>query len=129
MSSWHLLFLQKDEQQLLAKQHLHTRLSCQFHWFNNKGWQTFDDFLSSFSSKKRKNVKQERRKVVQQGFSLQRIEGANINAEQLEHFYQCYQITYLRRGRQAYLNRAFFQQLLQQMPEQILLVIAKQETS
>lgn len=128
-SSWHLLFPQQEEQALLAEQNLHTRLSCQFHWLNTQNWQSFDDFLSSFSSKKRKNVRQERRKVAEQGFSLERIEGSEITPEQLEHFYQCYQITYLRRGRQAYLSQAFFQQLLEQMPEQIMLVIAKDDAS
>lgn len=128
-SSWHLLFSQQEEQALLAEQKLHTRLSCQFHWFNSQNWQSFDDFLGSFSSKKRKNVRQERRKVAQQGFSLERIEGSEITPEQLLHFYHCYQITYLRRGRQAYLSQAFFQQLLEQMPAQIMLVIAKEDAS
>ena len=123
-SGWHLLFPQEDEHQLLADQQLHTRLTCQFHWFNTDNWQDFDQFLASFSSKKRKNVKQERRKVADQGFRLARVEGTEITPEQLEHFYHCYHITYLQRGRQGYLNRAFFQQLVETMPEQIMLVIA-----
>ncbi len=129
VSSWHLLFPQEDEQQLLTKQNLSRRLGCQFHWFNTQNWETFDGFLESFSSKKRKNVRQERRKVAQQGFSLERIEGTKITSLELEHFYRCYQITYLKRGRQAYLSLAFFQQLLQQMPEQMMLVIAKDASS
>ncbi|WP_417594879.1 GNAT family N-acetyltransferase [Oceanospirillum sp.] len=124
-SSWHLLFPQEDEHQLLADQQLHARLTCQFHWFNTDNWQNFDQFLASFSSKKRKNVKQERRKVVQQGLTLERLEGADITSEQLEHFYHCYQITYLQRGQKGYLNRTFFQQLVETMPEQIMLVIAR----
>ncbi len=123
-SGWHLLFPQEDEHQLLANQQLHTRLTCQFHWFNTDNWQNFDQFLASFSSKKRKNVKQERRKVAEQGFRLARVEGTEITPEQLEHFYHCYHITYLQRGRQGYLNRAFFQLLVETMPEQMMLVIA-----
>lgn len=123
-SGWHLLFPQEDEHKLLADQNLHARLTCQFHWFNTDNWQDFDQFLASFSSKKRKNVKQERRKVAEQGFRLARVEGTEITPEQLEHFYHCYHITYLQRGRQGYLNRAFFQQLVETMPEQMMLVIA-----
>lgn len=123
-SGWHLLFPQEDEHQLLTGQNLHTRLTCQFHWFNTDNWQDFDQFLGSFSSKKRKNVRQERRKVADQGFRLARVEGTEITPEQLEHFYHCYHITYLQRGRQGYLNRTFFQQLVETMPEQIMLVIA-----
>ncbi|WP_028304402.1 GNAT family N-acetyltransferase [Oceanospirillum maris] len=128
-SSWHLLFPQNDELSLVEQQQLHTRLTCQFHWFNTEHWQTFDDFLGSFSAKKRKNVKQERRKVAQQGLTLRRIEGGDITPEQLEHFYHCYHLTYLQRGRQGYLNRAFFQQLIQEMSEQLMLVIAYEEMS
>ncbi|WP_086482006.1 GNAT family N-acetyltransferase [Oceanospirillum sanctuarii] len=127
-SGWHLLFPQEDEHQLLANQQLHTRLTCQFHWFNTDNWQDFDQFLASFSSKKRKNVKQERRKVAEQGFRLARVEGTEITPEQLEHFYHCYHITYLQRGRQGYLNRSFFQQLVETMPEQMMLVIAYDST-
>ena len=126
-SGWHLLFPQEDEHQLLADQNLHTRLTCQFHWFNTDNWRDFDQFLGSFSSKKRKNVRQERRKVADQGFRLARVEGTKIKPEQLEHFYHCYHITYLQRGRQGYLNRSFFQQLVETMPEQIMLVIAYNE--
>lgn len=128
-SSWHLLFTQEDEQQLFANQQLHTRLGCQFHWFNTENWQTFDAFLSSFSAKKRKNVKQERRKVRDQGLLVERVEGKAITLDLLEHFYHCYQITYLRRGRQAYLSQSFFEQLLLLMPEQMLLVVAKEEAT
>ena len=123
-SGWHLLFPQEDEHQLLADQNLHTRLTCQFHWFNTDNWQDFDQFLGSFSSKKRKNVRQERRKVAEQGFRLARVEGTEITPEQLEHFYHCYHITYLQRGRQGYLNRTFFQLLVKTMPEKMMLVIA-----
>ena len=123
-SGWHLLFPQEDEHQLLADQNIHTRLTCQFHWFNTDNWRDFDQFLGSFSSKKRKNVRQERRKVAEQGFRLARVEGTEITPEQLEHFYHCYHITYLQRGRQGYLNRTFFQLLVKTMPEKMMLVIA-----
>jgi len=123
-SGWHLLFPQEDEHQLLADQNLHTRFTCQFHWFNTDNWRDFDQFLGSFSSKKRKNVRQERRKVAEQGFRLARVEGTEITPEQLEHFYHCYHITYLQRGRQGYLNRTFFQLLVKTMPEKMMLVIA-----
>ncbi|OOV87731.1 GNAT family N-acetyltransferase [Oceanospirillum linum] len=124
-SGWHLLFPREDKHQLQAGQQLHTRLTCQFHWFNTDNWQNFDQFLASFNAKKRKNVRQERRKVVQQGLTLERLEGADITPEQLEHFYHCYQITYMQRGQKGYLNRTFFQQLVETMPEQIMLVIAR----
>lgn len=125
-SSWHLLFPSEDENQNLEHAGTLTRLSCQFHWFNHDNWQDFEQFLGSFSSRKRKSVRQERRKIEQQNLTLQRIPGTEITQEQLDHFYRCYHITYLQRGRRGYLNKAFFQHLLENMPEQIMLVIAEQ---
>lgn len=124
LSSWHLLFPNAHSYQTGLEQGLFGRISCQYHWQNHDGWQNFEQFLSCFSAKKRKNVRQERRKVTDQGICLQRILGADITPDQLNHFYQCYQMTYQQRGRQGYLNKAFFQRLLAQMPEKILLVQA-----
>ncbi|MAC45789.1 MAG: GNAT family N-acetyltransferase [Oceanospirillum sp.] len=124
-SSWHLLFPSEDENQSLENTGTLTRLNCQFHWFNRDNWQDFEQFLGSFSSRKRKNVRQERRKIEQQSLTLQRIPGTEITQVQLDHFYRCYHITYLQRGRRGYLNKAFFQHLLDTMPEQMMLVIAE----
>lgn len=125
-SSWHLLFPTEEENQAIEKTGCLTRLNCQFHWFNRGKWQDFDQFLDSFSAKKRKNVRQERKKIARQHLSLRRVAGADITETELEHFYHCYHITYLQRGRQGYLNKSFFERLLQSMPEQMMLVIAEQ---
>lgn len=42
----------------------------------------------------------------------------------MDQFYDFYRLTYLKRGREAYLSRAFFDLLQQQMPENLLLVLA-----
>ena len=39
------------------------RTHKQFHWVN-QGYETFDDFLAALSSKKRKNIRRERRDAV-----------------------------------------------------------------
>ncbi|OPX57101.1 hypothetical protein SAMN02745127_02030 [Oceanospirillum multiglobuliferum] len=124
LSSWHLLFPDQHSYQQGLKQNLLGRTSCQYHWQNTEGWQDFEQFLNSFSAKKRKNVRQERRKIVDQGIKLRRVRGAEISQSQLRHFYQCYQTTYQQRGRQGYLNMDFFQYLVEQMPEKIMLVEA-----
>jgi len=123
-SSWHLLFPDDDENKQLEQAGSMTRLNCQFHWFNTGQWQDFEQFLGSFSSRKRKNVRQERKKVAKQNLSLRRVMGQEITEQELEHFYHCYHLTYMRRGRQGYLNKAFFEHIVRSMPEQIMLVIA-----
>lgn len=122
-SGWHGLFVEPTLRQQLAEQPLLQRLGCQYHWFND-GYRDFDHFLSTFSSRKRKNLKKERQKVVQQGVALETLEGSQITDSHLEHFYRFYQMTYLKRGRRGYLTQAFFQQLRDRMPEHLVLVLA-----
>ena len=96
----------------------------QYHWFNH-GYSSFEHYLEQFTSRKRKSIKRERRKVAEQEVSLKVIEGADISAEQLQHFYHCYQLTYLKRGQQGYLSLEFFRQLVANMSEQMVFFAAE----
>jgi predicted N-acyltransferase len=124
-SSWHGLFLPPQALQC-APQPLLQRVGVQYHWFN-RGYRDFGDFLDRFNSRKRKAVRRERRKVESQGIGLRRLHAAEIRPEHLELFYRFYQMTYLKRGQQGYLNADFFQRLLHTMPEQLLLILAERE--
>src|SRR5690625_7150363 len=64
-SGWHCLFPETTLSERLISLAAPQRLSCQFHWYN-RGYRDFDDFLSSMSSRKRKNRLRERRQVAQQ---------------------------------------------------------------
>ena len=66
-SSLHVLFPSDDEHPLLTASGLALRKDCQFHW-RNRGFESFDAYLATFSSKKRKQVRRERRIVATQGF-------------------------------------------------------------
>jgi len=122
ISSFHSLF--PDAQ---CKQTIHTKLSqrqgCQFHWFNDS-YANFDDYLSHFSSRKRKNIRKERSKTSEFTITIESAE--NRSKEDWHWFYQLYHRTYLKRsGRPGYLSEAFFTQLAETMPEQLLLAIAE----
>lgn len=121
----HILFPQIDTQSM-AKTGLMSRQGCQFHWFN-EGYQSFEHFLESFNARKRKDVRKERRKSIEQGIEFELLSGAQLQPEHIELFYDFYVMTYLVRGQQPYLSKAFFQTLLETMPEQMLLVLAKRE--
>jgi len=126
-SSWHILFPEKTCSDLLEQEGLQQRTGCQYQWFN-KGYKDFAGFLESFNSRKRKNIKKERRSVAQNDISFEWLEGADISAEHWQHFYRFYQNTYLVRGRSAYLNLPFFLELGRLLPQQLLLVLAKKST-
>lgn len=123
VSSWHCLFPDTRQLALLQAMELGIREGVQFHWFN-KGYADFDDFLQRLSAAKRKMIKRERRRVIEQGVSLLRIAGKEANAEQWQVFFRFYTMTYLKKASQPYLNLAFFQQIAATMGEQLLLVFA-----
>ncbi|MDN3524122.1 GNAT family N-acetyltransferase [Halomonas sabkhae] len=125
-SGWHLLFAEQREvaawQQ--ACPDLIARDGVQFQW-RDRGVGDFDGFLASLTSKRRKAIRRERRRIAEQGLTLHRLEGADIGEADLAHFYRCYQMTYLERGQRGYLSHDFFAQLLQRLPEALLLIQAR----
>lgn len=126
-SSWHCLFPETSVSEQLAARGFSRRLGCQFHWFN-RGYRDFDDFLESFASRKRKNLKKERRRVVEQGIELVVKSGDEVTQSEWDLFYQLYHLTYFKRsGRQGYLGPDFFHRLAESMPASIVLVVAYQE--
>lgn len=123
-SSWHGLFPEKELHTLLEKNGLMSRLGTQYHWFN-KNYRDFEHFLEFFTSRKRKNLRKERQKVLNHSVELKVFTGTEISDALLHRFYHFYQITYLKRGRKGYLTPQFFTLLRDTMPEQLVLVIAE----
>lgn len=128
LSGWHLLFAEEAEvaEWQKARPGLLARHGVQFQW-QDRGYGDFEGFLATLTSKRRKAIRRERRIVADQALSLHRLEGEAIDAAALEHFYRCYEITYLERGRHGYLNLDFFRRLRATMPENLLLVQARRD--
>lgn len=124
--SWHLLFPDSDDQKLLHRDRELHRIGCQFHWHNH-GYRNFEDFLGALNSRKRKSIRKERRQVAEQGISFAHFHGRDIPNHVLSAFYVFYQATYLKRGQHPYLNKRFFELLLEQLPGHVHLVMAVRE--
>ncbi|RYZ96971.1 MAG: GNAT family N-acetyltransferase [Moraxellaceae bacterium] len=124
-SSWHGLFIDEALRSVIqsAEPALALRSHCQFLW-TNQDYADFDGFLDRLTAKKRKSIKVERQKIVQQGITSQWIEGAQISPSDVDFFYQCYANTYDVRGQRPYLTRAFFAQLVASIPQHLLLIKA-----
>lgn len=125
-SGWHLLFPDPATREALAPLPLIERVACHFRWFN-RDYPDFDAFLGSFNSRKRKSVRRERRRVAEQGLTVERHVGHAIPATLWPVFYQCYADTYLKRGQLPYLSAAFFQRLADALGDQIMLAIARDQ--
>jgi len=106
-SSWHLLFPEAEEFESWQQTELRPRTGCQFHWFN-RDYKSFADFLASFTSRKRKSIKRERRRVAEQDISLHTLTGDQISEKHIRDFFIFYQATYMKRGQQGYLTLDFF---------------------
>lgn len=124
LSGWHCLFPGAEQSAALSEQGLARRTGTQFHWYN-RNYRSFDDFVATFSSRKRKNILKERRRVREQNFTFEVVAGDELTPEHWRFFYPLYQHTYLKRsGHTGYLKQAFFEQLGASMPEHCVLVIA-----
>ena len=129
-SSWHGLFLddvQRDAFVQVQELPLAQRLGVQFLW-ENRSYADFDGFCAHLTTKRRKMVRAEQRKVREQAISCAFIEGANIARDDWAFFYACYAATYKIRGREPYLSLAFFEQLGQTMAHQLVLEVATHES-
>ena len=126
-SSIHILAADSNETKHWNTRDLATRSTSQFHWYNHD-YEDFDEFLSNFSSRKRKNLKKERRRINEQGISLQAHSGQDISPDMWDTFYHFYQSTYVKRsGHGGYLRREFFDLIHDSMPEQLMLVLAQHQ--
>ena len=122
-SSLHLLFPDATDIDLLQQQGLLRRTGSQFHWFN-RGYHTFDDYLTTFNSQRRKKVKRERRRVQEAGITVDILDGYQATEEHWDTWHRFYCSTFERHSGYATLSRDFFAHLGQTMPEALVLVLA-----
>lgn len=125
LSSVHVLFPSADDKQALEQAGFMIRRDVQFHW-HNQDYASYEDFLASLTQQKRKKMRQDSRKVYEQGLSFEHKQGQEITKQELDYFYQCYANTYQERGQHPYLNRDFFARLHEQTPESLVLILAQQ---
>jgi uncharacterized protein len=125
-SSWHVTFATKDEWRALGELGLLQRTDTQYHWHNN-GYGTFDDFLATLASRKRKTIRKEREQARAQGLDIEWLTGSDIGEPHWDAFFAFYMDTGGRKWGTPYLNRAFFSLVGQRMADRILLVMAKRD--
>jgi predicted N-acyltransferase len=123
-SSLHVLFAPDEEARALEAQGMMLRRTVQFHW-QNAGYADFEAFLARLSHQRRKNIRQERRRVREAGVRLRWLRGAEIEERDWRFFHRCYASTYAAHGQRPYLSLEFFLRIGATMPEQLLLVIAE----
>ena len=127
VSSLHITFMPKQQWDLAGSLGFLQRLDRQFHWANHD-YDAFEQFLCDLSSKKRKNIRRERRDAVGNNIQIDWISGSDLTEAHWDAFFEFYEDTSYRKWGAAYLNREFFSLVSQAMPEQILLILAKHDS-
>ncbi len=124
LSSWHILFPSEADVAALKRAGLIERRDCQFHWFN-RGYDSFEAFLATFTAEKRKKAKRERRRVAEAGIEFDTRFGHEVDDALWSTVYEFYADTFYRHGHEPYLNLDFFKRIAAALPDKIMLKIAR----
>ncbi|MDF3030349.1 MAG: N-acetyltransferase [Moraxellaceae bacterium] len=123
-SGWHGLFVNQDWVTPAMQAGFAIREGCRFHW-RNRAYRDFEDFLDTLTSKKRKDIRRERRRLAEKGVTCRRLSGSALEETAWDFFFECYVRTYQEHGQRPYLNRNFFRQIADSMADQLTLVMAE----
>ena len=122
LSSAHATFVEPAQRPLFERAGWLLRSDIQFHW-ENRGYESFADFLAQLASRKRKAVRKERAEA-QRGVDIRHLSGADIRPEHWDAFWVFYQDTGARKWGHPYLTREAFDLFGQRMADRLLLVLA-----
>jgi predicted N-acyltransferase len=124
VSSVHVTFPRQEEFERLGEAGFLQRIGRQFHW-ENRGYGSFDDFLASLNSRKRKSIRKERRDALEGGIEIHTLTGEAIEKRHWDAFFRFYISTSDRKWGSPYLTRSFFDLIGARMPESVVLVMAE----
>ncbi|MDX1401778.1 MAG: GNAT family N-acetyltransferase, partial [Kiloniellales bacterium] len=126
LSSIHITFCTQSEQRDLERTGFLPRKGMQYHWLN-QNYRSFEDFLEGLTSRKRKAIKKERRKVGEAGIRMDRLTGADIKPHHWDLFHEFYISTSERKWGVPYLTQDFWRLLGERLGEKVVLVTASYE--
>ncbi len=118
-SSIHWLFCTRSESERLGDLGFARRPTFQYHW-QNRGYETFDDFLAELSSRRRKQIRKERRRARAAIDSLEFLGGGDFDDPVLDELDQFYRQNVADHGGFDYLRPGFFHALVDYDPEILL---------
>lgn len=125
-SSVHVTFTEPDDFAALTGADYLARYDTQFH-FTNRGYAAPEDFLAALASRKRKQVKRERREALAEGITIHWLTGEDITEAHWDAFYEFYMDTGSRKWGRPYLNRKFFSLLGERLAHSVALIFAERE--
>ncbi|MEJ2158204.1 MAG: GNAT family N-acetyltransferase [Desulfobacteraceae bacterium] len=96
-----------------------------FMW-RNQDFKGFDDYLQTFKSSQRRNIRRERQRMKHFGITFKAMTGDKIPSDMADTMFQYYLHTNARYGPWAarYLNQDFFKRIFQSCRERLLIIAA-----
>ena len=125
LSGVHVNFCLEDEARALESEGWMLRRGLQYHWLN-EDFDSFDDYLARFRSKRRNQIRRERREIERQDVVIETFTGDEIPDELIGPMYGFYVATVRAHywGRQ-YLNRSAFDELAERFRDCLVFVVAR----
>nr|NUR36491.1 N-acetyltransferase [Sphingomonas sp.] len=123
LSSAHITFIDDAGATECERRGWLIRHGVQYHWFN-RGYSSFDDFLATLSSRKRKTLRKERRAAAEEGLEIRALRGSEIGPAEWDAMWAFYQDTGSRKWGHPYLTREFFDLVGERMGDAVLLFLA-----
>jgi len=125
VSSVHVTFPPRAQWERLGAAGFLQRTGQQFHW-ENRGYASFDDFLAALNSRKRKQIRRERRDAMVEGLEIETLSGGALEPRHWDAFHRFYRSTTDRKWGGAYLTREFFDLLHARLADRVVLMLARQ---
>jgi predicted N-acyltransferase len=124
LSGVHVNFCRERETRPLEDSEYLLRVGFQYHW-HNEAYDCFEDYLGRFRSKRRNQIRRERRAMDESGVEIQILRGAEIPDSVFEALFRCYRATVdAHAWGRRYLNRRFFELLQERFRSRLCAVIA-----
>lgn len=126
VSSLHVTFPTEAQWRALGAAGFLQRQGQQFHWVN-RGYRDFEDFLDALASRKRKQIRRERRDALAGGILVRVLTGKEITTRHWDAFFRFYRATSDRKWGDPYLTRRFFDLLGERLSDRVALVMAEKD--
>ncbi len=126
LSSIHVNFCLPADAAALGRRGWLRRTGWQYHWTND-GFASFDDYLASLRSKRRNQVRRERRALADERVEIVAHTGDGIPDDLFGQMFELYRTTIdkLPWGQQ-YLDRAFFELARERVRSRLVVIVARQ---
>jgi uncharacterized protein len=127
ISGCNFLFVNPEWKLIIENYGFRAWLHHSYIW-SNQDFNSFDDYLKVFNANQRRNIKRERKAVIQAGLNLKVLTGEEIPHYLFPYIYKFYSSTCDKFwGGSKYLNSKFFEQLYPHYSDRVVLFVAFQE--